>query len=263
MSNVFLYPKAITGECFKSQLRIVNKLDIEESDLENGEIIISKDYANNELLLGKPTFEITKYEGRMYEKLIQLNLKHEGTLSFEEKSRIIQFVSQFGAPLGPIGLASQNFNWVFIPYEIDLRRGEGEFFSSFRNLYVDFKDTIEIIKSGDLHLLNRYQGSFNNGLQGNRLYLPPFETGYSIKWINDTCLNLCYLELYELLLSNQKIKVCKYCNSLFESSKSNEVRCKNCKNPAIFRKLYHLRNLTSERLKAKERMRRLRLKKSD
>ena len=265
MSSVFLYPKGISGKCYKSHFRIINKLDIKPSDLKPHEIEISKDNVYGETLVGRPLFELTKYDGKLYEKLIQLNLPHEGNLGSEEKNKIIKFISDYSSPYGPIKLGEymsdpigKEINWVFIPYEINFHRTEGDFYRIFRNMYVDFVETVEIIKSGSLELLNSYHGNFNDGLKGNYLYLPKYNNGYRITWFSNTCLDLCYLELYELIISNQKIKNCKYCNQIFESSKSNEVRCNNCKNPAVYRKLYYYRNPEKEREKARERMRKIR-----
>lgn len=268
MSSVFLYPKSLAGECYKSRFRLLPTLEVKPSYLKPLEIIISKDFTTGETLLGRPILNrTTKYNGRLYEKLLTLNLPREGRLNNQTKIQVLDFISMYGSPLGgPISLQGQligsdgeEINWAFIPYEINLNYGE--FFSTFRNMYVDFVDTVEIIQSGNLDLLNNFRGTFDLGLEGNKLVLPPYplnDFNRLPKWISYTCLNLCYLELYELLSSNQKIKSCKYCGNLFESSKSNELRCNNCKNTSVYRKMYYARNLFSERESARNRMKKYR-----
>jgi hypothetical protein len=272
MSTVFLYPKTLAGECFKSEFRIIKSLDVNPSELKPLEIIIDIDYSTGETLVGRPLLnKTTKYEGRLYEKLLTLKLPHDGALNEEEKEKILKFVSNYGSPIGnSVSLQGQlinshgaEINWAFILYTIDLEQGGANFFSSFRNMYVDFVGAVEIIKSGKLELLNNYKGTFDIGLEGNKLILPSYplnEINRLPKWISNTSLNLCYLELYELLSSNQQIKTCKYCGTLFESSKSNELRCNNCKNPSVYRKLYYTRNNEEEKEKAKNRMKKLRAK---
>lgn len=270
MSSVFLYPKVLAGECFKSQFRILKTHNIKASDLQPLEIVLSNDYTNGETLIGRPLLDkMTKYEGRLYEKLLTLKLPHDGNLNREEKEKILEFISNYGTPVGgPVSLQGQitnpqgeEINWAFIPYTIDLKQGGANFFSTFRNMYVDFVETVEIIRSGKFELLNNYKGTFDIGLEGNKLVLPHYplnEMNRLPKWISNTCLNLCYLELYELLSSSQQIKTCKYCGALFESSKGNELRCNNCKKQSVYRKSYYTRNIERERESAKERMRRLR-----
>lgn len=269
MNSLFLYPKSSSGECYKSQFRLLPTLEVKASELKPLEIIISKDFTIGETLLGRPILNrTTKYNGKLYEKLLALNLPRDGRLNNKTKLQLLDFISMYGTPLGgPISLQGQltgsdgeEINWAFIPYEINLKNGE--FFSTFRNIYSDFVDTVEIIQSGNLDLLNNFRGTFDLGLEGNKLVLPPYplnDFNRLPKWISYTCLNLCYLELYELLSSNQSIKTCKYCGNFYESSKRNELRCNNCKNPTIYRKLYYARNSEKERQTARERMKKLRL----
>lgn len=273
MSSVFLYPKVLAGECFRSQFRILKSHQVKASELRPLEIVISNDYITGEVLVGRPILDgITKYEGRLYEKLLALKLPHDGNLNKAEKEKILKFVSDYGTPVGaPISLQGQitnphgeEINWTFIPYTIDLGRGGANFFSTFRNMYVDFVETVEIIRSGKLELLNNFKGTFDIGLEGNKLVLPHYpmnEINRLPKWISSTCLNLCYLELYELLSSSQQIKTCKYCGTLFESSKSNELRCNNCKKQDTYRRTYYTRNIEKERKSARNRMRKLRAEK--
>lgn len=275
MSSVFLYPKAISGECFKSQLRVIKSPIVKTSGLKPLEVVISKDYTNGETLVGRPILnKITKYEGRLYEKLLALQLPYDGRLNNEEKEKILKFVGDYGTPVGAsISLQGQltnshgaEINWAFIPYTIDLNQGGASFFSSFRNMYVDLAETVEIIRSEKFTLLNNYKGTFDIGLEGNRLILPHYplnEMNRLPKWISNTCLNLCYLELYELLSSSQQIKSCKYCGTLFESSKGNELRCNDCKKQDIYRRTYYTRNIEKERKSARNRMRKLRAEKSN
>ena len=152
MSSVLLYPKTLAGECFKSQFRILKTHSIKASDLRPLEIVLSNDYMNGETLVGRPLLDkMTKYEGRLYEKLLALKLPPDGNLSREEKEKILKFVSDYGTPVGtPVSLQGQitdpqgeEINWVFIPYTIDLEQGGANFFSTFRNMYVDFVETLE------------------------------------------------------------------------------------------------------------------------
>lgn len=253
-----------TGECFKTKLRLVSTLN---PKLKNGEILISKDYNSNESLVGKPEFdELTKYEGKLYEKLLQLDLPENEKLNNIHKKQIIEFVSSYGCPIGPINIESRivsegaKINWVFIPYTINTKQGEGTFFNDFRNMYIDFIDTVESVISENQEILSSFEGTFNIGLQGNYLSLRNKDDKTPFEWISETCLNLCYLELYTLLISKQKLKVCKYCKETFESSKNNELRCDKCKKPDVYRRAYYFNNHDKEKDKAKKRMRLFRKK---
>lgn len=266
MRSTFLDPVLATGECFKTKLRLISTLN---PKLRSREIIISKDYISKETLVGKPAFELTKYEGKLYEKLLQLNLSRDGVLNKADKRQIINFVNTYGCPVGPINMEAMfvskdvDINWVFVPYTINTEQGQGTFFNHFRNIYTDFIDTVDAIISNNPIMLKSFEGSFNLGLQGNYLSLRNKDDKTPYRWISNTCFNLCYLELYNLLISQQKLKVCKYCRNIFESSKSNEIRCDECKKLDVYRRARYYLNHEKEKLQSKIRMRRYRIKKKN
>lgn len=276
MSILYPFTNSKGGFCVPSSLRLIQKLDIIAIDLKPTEVVISKDYVSGETLVGSSlSGGKTRYTGRLYEKLINLKLPLDFSrvLNSEEKQMILDFVSKFGRPFG-IETASANMrsdpnksffgdgdkiNWVFMHYVSfpqDWHRMD--FFSQFRTMYHDFTNMYQLVKLGDYKQLDRYYFVFNNGLRESHLQIPYYEEGIKTRWISDSCLAQCYLELYELIISHQTIKVCKYCGNDFESSKSNETCCFNCRKPDLYRKLYYEKNRLLEQQKAKQRMARLR-----
>jgi hypothetical protein len=279
MKLFFPYPSSEGGYTATIKMRLISEADLATHPIETAahEVVISKDYQTGEILLASHIGGKKHYEGRMYEKLIQLDISQnvDEDLTAADKTNILDFVSQFSCPLPTplnlwINMRSDPFkskreegdeiNWLFIPYESKpLDQSRVSFFYDFRNAYNDFLNCFEAVKNNDSGKLKRYEGVFNMHLKNSHLYLTRNGgKAYSISWISNTCLDLCYLELYSLLISNQSIKVCKYCSSYFESSKSNELRCKECKKPEIYRTIYYEKNKPTEQLKARERMKKLR-----
>ncbi len=286
MSIFYPLEKTIGGFCNPCSLRIIPKLDITISDLKPMEVVISKDYQMRETLVGKPlSTGKTRYEGKLYLQILKLKISKDFSkdISSKEKGEIIDFVSNYGRPYG-IEEASAHMrsdpnisyfgngdkiNWVFMNFiSAPQDHHRVSYFYEFRAMYVDFLDIYEIIKSGNLHRIDqykdstnfeKYRGVFNNALSESQLYLQSMDEVYKTTWISKSCISQCYLELYDLIMTNQKIKVCKYCGSDFESSKSNEVRCNNCRQKFIYRKMYYQKNIQTEREKAKSRMAKKRL----
>lgn len=293
MKLFFPYPDrdSITD---KATLRTVKKLDIAKSDFVNHlEIVVSKDFVIGETLLASPTGGRTNYTGRLYEKLLNLkiSLNPDQPISPEDKDRIMDFVGSYAQPRSNSQEMSaqiradpntswdkdrgDEINWLFFPYTSKPQdRTRLGFFESFQNMYRDFIGCFEIIESRKTFGLGGLRTVFDNALAGNRLTLNPAydippkevvtESGeritikhtneHSIDWVSETSIDLCYLELYSLLISRQSIKICKYCNERFESSKSNEVRCRKCRVESVSRKMYYRKNIHMEREKARIRM---------
>lgn len=279
MKLFFPYPSSEGGYTSTITMRLISEADLAMHPINTAklEVVVSKDYQTGEILLASPFGNRNHFEGRMYEKFIQLSISQniEEDLTSIDKIKIINFVSQYSRPSSTpqslwINMRSDPFksyreegdeiNWLFIPYESKPHdQSRVSFFYDFRNAYSDFLNCFEAVKNSDSGKLKRYEGVFNMHLKNSHLYLTRNGgKAYSISWISNTCLDLCYLELYSLLISNQSIKVCKYCNKYFESNKSNELRCQECKNPAIYRKTYYERNRSIEQLKARTRMKKFR-----
>ncbi len=283
MKLFFPYLDRSSGGFYRSYLRIIKKIHFTKSDLINPfEIVVCKDFKTGETLLARPTFEKNKYTGRLYEKLLNLkiSLNPDTPISKEDKDKIMSFVSLYGQPAGNQQEISRSIksdpntsyfedgdeiNWLFCPYKSRPQdRTIVGYFEAFQNMLRDFVNSAEIVKSGKTFELGGLQTVFNNGLAGNHLILnPDYGKGHYLSWENSTCLNLCYLELYGALLSGQTLKTCKYCNAIFESTKSNEVRCHNCRSENTYRKTYYQKNIQVEREKAKTRMAKLRSKSSN
>lgn len=262
-------------------LRIINKLDIQPEDLINEEVVISKDYITNETLIGRPLGLKVRYEGYLYEKFLNLNLDRNvrKDISTEEKQKIMDFISKYAipyySPMELISIFRENINnsdyesrdeisWLFIPYVSKPQdRNSVSFFYIFRNAYINFQDAVKIATNKNYKNLEYLEGVFNNMLKGNypQIDIQQLKKGeYGLKWISQTSLQQCYFELFNFILSRQTLKECKYCGNKFEGSKSNVVRCADCRKPSIYRKQYYEKHKVEERRKARVRMKNLRSK---
>lgn len=266
---------------YNASLRLINKLYIKKEDLQPFEIVISKDYLEGITLVGKPRESFTEVSGNFFEKLynLKINLDKNKKISFSERKIIIDFVSKYAQPkmLGQEQTIIRHFSdnpnnsffeegdeieWLFFPYVSKPQdKTLIDYFYAFRNMLRDFKETVDLIKDNQHFKPGGITSVFNFHLSQNRLYLNPNYgdkdfLGHSLCWISKTSLSLCYLELYSLIISKSKIKLCKYCNSLFVSEKSNRTRCDNCmKDFNLFRRIYYQKHIEIERERARLRMR--------
>lgn len=255
------------------KLEVLKRLDIKESDISlNGKFVVYKDYVLKEMLISSIPGPEEKHSGRLYQQLLKLDLPIDKTkdLLDSEKQRIMDFVGKFAIPSDSyqnmIGLfrnkpdrslseGGDSISWLFIPYKSKPQEKSISYFDLFHDAYLNVLKIYKAIKSGDIDLLERYGGVFDTYLKGNNLRFFRDKNGpVRLKFTSQTSLNLCYLELYDLLLSGQKIKECKYCRIDFESSKGNELRCSDCKlNTSIYRKLYYEKHIEREHLTSRER----------
>lgn len=268
----FPYPDVTEGDTHTADLRIIKKLDIKPSDLGSMECVISKNQALGETLIGRPKLVINKYKGNLFEHLINLDISEnvEDYVSQPDKEKIMEFVSKFSVPYPNRQDVTGQFrddpnisfmsngdeiNWVFIPYTSKPQVVQVGFFEMFQIQYLEVRRIAKKIKENNLDAME-IEGVFNNYLSGNNLYLNSLDKqDFKINWRSKTCLNLCYLELYSLLLSKQLIKTCKYCLRDFKTAKGNVLVCSNCKDTNEPRKKYYYDHQQEEKEKAKLRMR--------
>jgi len=275
--NLFLaLPLDDVTEYHQSLVRTIPSIHIRKQMLENGEVIISKNYEKNETLVANPNSNKTLVRGYLYPELLKLNLDLGDAITQLDKEKIINFVQKYSIPskskkkLQVCFRKNQNnsdykkgdkVNWLFLDYFSKPQDNNIDYFEFFKWNYSDFIKIHEAIKNEDYQKLNKYRETIDKFLEGNSLqYVYSKEKGVGIKWVSSTCLNRCYLELYSILLTKQKIKVCKYCGSEFTSSKENRLRCFECQDSVVFSRKYRLLYPEKTRKKAKERMRKNRAK---
>jgi hypothetical protein len=282
MKLFFPYPNINKNQTYMATLRIINSLDIKKSDLLPSEVIVSKNYATQETLVAKHEFDTFVYNGRLYEKLINLEISTDLSIptSREDKIKIMNFVGKYSIPYPNVHNISSNtrksinksdstadvINWLFVPFSsLPQNHNSINFFEFFRECYAEFKSIISLLKSGGDLRKSPLQLIFNNYLFGNNLYLNPLDDpNYKTTWRSNSSLHLCYLELYATIMAKQKIKTCKYCHKDFEASKGNMTMCIQCRIDNASRKKNYYDNIIVEREKARERMKRLRnLKETD
>lgn len=261
---------------YHSELRVINKLALTKQDLNEFETVISKNFIENKTLVGKITGRFGKVEGCLYKKLLELKLPEPSTqnLSTEDENLILEFVQKYSIPVGSTQEMDAYFirnnndtdmfsvNWLFIPYETNLSISSNDFFRLFWFKWYDFKRAYEAIKSNDDEKIFQFHNVINNNLRDayptlgfrsnlDNSYHPIMETR--------TSLGLCYLELYNLLIEQQQIKTCPYCNNDFETTKLNRRICDSCKSKNEYKKRYY-RSHPDQKVKSRLRMHKVREK---
>ena len=265
---------------YESELRIVDGVDVGPSELKEFEAVISKNYIKKRSLIGKITGRFNEIEGKLYEKLLSLDLPlAPSTTELQDKYEtvIISFVHKYSIPWGTaqeidVLFRDQRFksrknekvymNWPFIPFESDLTERGSDFFRSFWFKWLDFKNTYEAVKSGDENNIFQMSNVINMYLKNTYPVLKPpsqIDKQYHVAMEAKTCLSLCYLELYNYLISHQTIKACPYCEKDFATSKSNRTGCVACRTSYAYKKRHYYNNIFEERRKARERMRKNRV----
>lgn len=258
-------------------MRIIKDFKDQKIPQINGDVVICKNNSN-EILVANPNGKKTVFKGYLFLELVKLNLSDQDNVSDEDKIKIINFVSKYGIPysekrnqeacfrkdaLSSLYEDGDKINWLFVNYNSKPQDiGSSNFFDYFKWNYQEFLSIYKLIEKEDYQeISNKYAYLFDKCLNGNTFKFVYNKNGVvEGKWLSKTCLDRCYLELYSVILTKQKIKTCKYCGSEFTSQKENRLRCDNCQNPIVGSKKYREKNKDECNRKARERMRKIRAK---
>lgn len=259
-------------------MRVIKDFKDQKIPLINGDVVICKDNSNNEILVANPNGKKTVFKGYLFLELAKLNLSDQDNVSDEDKIKIINFVSKYGIPycekrnqeacfrkdaLSSLYEDGDKINWLFINYNSKPQNiGSSNFFDYFKWNYQEFLNIYRLLEKEDYkEISDKYESLFNKCLGGNIFkFFYNKENAVEGKWISRTSLDRCYLELYSVILTKQKIKTCKYCGSKFISQKENRLRCYDCQDPIVGSKRYREKNKEECNRKARERMRKIRSK---
>ena len=74
----------------------LSKIQKSKKPLTFGEVVISKNNSNNEILVAKPSNGKNTFIGYLFLQLIKLNLSNQSVVTEEDKIKIINFVQKYG-----------------------------------------------------------------------------------------------------------------------------------------------------------------------